>query len=175
MFTAPRIRSVVENSFIALGTILTLYIAISVFGFISNSKVYYATFVFFIMCMSSLHAFKELLDDYVSGTLRSYWKTRLGIAIVGTVLAVGCSAYVRIHAIRLDSVHPFFDNFDITIGILFIVGIMLLNFLHWGWLLTSLIVIIICYFFYRSPGALSNSAIAGIRCGFCHSLFGIRR
>lgn len=148
MFTAPRIRSVVENSFIALGTILTLYIAVSVFGFISNSKVYYATFVFFVMCMSSLHAFKELLDDYVSGTLRSYWKTRLGIAIVGTVLAVGCSAYVRIHTIRLDSVHPFFDNFDITIGILFIIGIMLLNFLHWGWLLTSLIVIVICYFFF---------------------------
>lgn len=148
MFTAPRIRSVVENSFIALGTILTLYIAVSVFGFISNSKVYYATFVFFVMCMSSLHAFKELLDDYVSGTLRSYWKTRLGIAIVGSVLAVGCSAYVRIHTIRLDSVHPFFDNFDITIGILFIIGIMLLNFLHWGWLLTSLIVIIICYFFF---------------------------
>ncbi len=148
MMPASQIRSVIHNSFVALGTVLTLYIGISVFGLISNSKVYYATFVFLVMCLSSLHALKELLDDYINETRRRFWKTRLGIAIVGSALAVGCSGYVRIHTVRLDSVHPFFETFDITIGILLIAGVMLLNFLHWGWLLTSLIVIIISYFFF---------------------------
>ena len=146
--TALNIRSAITTAFIALGTILTLYIGVSVFGLISNSKVYYATFVFFIMCLSSLHAFKELLDEHIDQTWRKYWKIRLGIAILGSALAVGGSAYVRIHTLRLDSVHPFFETFDITIGILLIAGVMMLNFLHWGWLLTSLVIIIITYFFF---------------------------
>ncbi len=148
MLFARNIRRVIEYSFIALGTILTLYIGISVFGLISNSKVYYATFVFFVMCLSSLHAFKELLDDHINQSKQPFWSIRLAIAIVGGVLAVGCSGYVRLHAVRLDSVHPFFETFDISIGILFVTGVMLLNFLHWGWLLTSLIVIIVSYFFF---------------------------
>ena len=146
--TALNLRSAITTAFIALGTILTLYIGVSVFGLISNSKVYYATFVFFIMCLSSLHAFKELLDEHIDQAWRKYWKIRLGIAILGSALAVGGSAYVRIHTLRLDSVHPFFETFDITIGILLIAGVMMLNFLHWGWLLTSLVIIIITYFFF---------------------------
>ena len=101
-----------------------------------------------IMCMSSLHAFNELLDQYIAKSSSGIWFTRLGIAVVGTLLAVGGSGYVRLNALRLDAIHPFFETFDITIGVLFIVGVMLLNFLHWGWLLTSLIVIIILYFFF---------------------------
>lgn len=148
MMAATNIRSGVTAAFIVLGTVLTVYIGVSVFGLISNSKVYYATFVFFVMCLSALHAFKELLDEYINQARQKYWKIRLAIAILGSALAVGGSAYVRIHTIRLDSVHPFFETFDITIGILFIAGVMLLNFLHWGWLLTSLVVIIITYFFF---------------------------
>ncbi len=148
MLSASQIRPTVQNSFVALGTILTLYIGISVFGLISNSKVYYATFVFFVMCLSSLHAFKELLDECIDQARRRFWKTRLGITVVGSLMAVGGSGYVRIHTVRLDSVHPFFEAFDITIGVLFITGVMLLNFIHWGWLLTSLIIITISYFFF---------------------------
>ncbi len=145
---ATKLRSAISTVFVVLGTALTVYIGVSVFGLISNSKVYYATFVFFVMCLSSLHAFKELLDEHINQTWQKYWKIRLIIAVLGSALAVGGSAYVRIHTIRLDSVHPFFETFDITIGILFIAGVMLLNFLHWGWLLTSLVVIIITYFFF---------------------------
>ena len=148
MTRARRIRTTLTYLFLALGTLLTVYIGVSVFGLISNSKVFYATFVFMIMCMSSLHAFNELLDQYIAKSSSGIWFTRLGIAVVGTLLAVGGSGYVRLNALRLDAIHPFFETFDITIGILFIVGVMLLNFLHWGWLLTSLIVIIILYFFF---------------------------
>ena len=148
MISAIQLRSAAEFVFIVLGTILTIYIGVSVFGLISNSKVYYATFVFFVMCMASLHAYKELLDEHINKARQKFWKTRLGITIVASTLAVICSGFVRVHAIRLDSIHPFFEGFDITVGILFIVGVMLLNFLHWGWLLTSLIVIIISYFFF---------------------------
>ena len=148
MTRARRIRTTLTYLFLALGTLLTVYIGVSVFGLISNSKVFYATFVFMIMCMSSLHAFNELLDQYIAKSSSGIWFIRLGIAVVGTLLAVGGSGYVRLNALRLDAIHPFFETFDITIGILFIVGVMLLNFLHWGWLLTSLIVIIILYFFF---------------------------
>ena len=136
------------GTFIVLGTALTVYIGISVFGLISNSKVYYATFVFLIMCMASLHAFRELLEEHIGKARKKFWKIRLFITIVATLLAVGGSGFVRINALRLDSVHPFFKAFDISIGLLFVAGVMLLNFLHWGWLLTSLIVLTIIYFFF---------------------------
>lgn len=148
MLTATSIRNVLVWVFVILGTFLTVYIGISVFGLISNSKIFYATFVFLVMCMSALHAFRELLDQHIENKRHRFWGTRLVITIVGSILAVGGSAYVRIHTLRLDSIHPFFENFDISIGILFIAGVMLLNFLHWGWLLTSLIIIIILYFFF---------------------------
>ena len=142
-------RKYISLSFVILGTILTLYIGISVFGLISNSKVYYATFVFVVLCMASLHAFKELIDERLGDAKsRKFWNTRLAIAVLAAALAVGGSGFVRIHALRLDSIHPFFETFDITVGLLFIAGVMLLNFLHWGWLLTSLVVIIIVYFFF---------------------------
>ncbi|MDE0310080.1 MAG: TRAP transporter fused permease subunit [Acidiferrobacterales bacterium] len=148
MSRARRLRSALTALFLVIGTALTLYIGISVFGLISNSKVFYATFVFLVMCMASLHAINELIDQFIAGSVNHIWRIRLAIAAVATVLAVGGSGYVRFHALRLDAIHPFFETFDITIGILFIVGVMMLNFLHWGWLLTSLVVIIILYFFF---------------------------
>ena len=174
MTRARRIRTTLTYLFLALGTLLTIYIGVSVFGLISNSKVFYATFVFMIMCMSSLHAFNELLDQYIAKSSSGIWFIRLGIAVVGTLLAVGGSGYVRLNALRLDAIHPFFETFDITIGVLFIVGVMLLNFLHWGWLLTSLIVIIILYFFFGYSGALPDSETSRIRCWVCDPLFGTR-
>ncbi len=148
MTRARRLRSALTTTFLIIGAALTLYIGVSVFGLISNSKVFYATFVFLVMCMASLHAFNELLDQFIAGSTNNIWRIRLGIAAVAAILAVGGSGYVRFHALRLDAIHPFFETFDITIGILFIVGVMMLNFLHWGWLLTSLIIIVILYFFF---------------------------
>ena len=148
MTRARRIRSALNSLFLIIGAALTIYIGVSVFGLISNSKVFYATFVFLVMCMASLHAFNELLDQFIAGLTNKIWRIRSGIAVIAAILAVGGSGYVRFHALRLDAIHPFFETFDITIGILFIVGVMLLNFLHWGWLLTSLIVIIVLYFFF---------------------------
>ncbi len=142
-------RRYISIVFVVLGTMLTLYIGISVFGLISNSKVYYATFVFATLCMASLHAFKELIDEKLGDAkLKKYWNIRFSIAIIATILAVGGSGFVRINALRLDAIHPFFETPDITIGLLLIAGVMLLNFLHWGWLLTSLIILIIVYFFF---------------------------
>ena len=148
MTRARRIRSALNSLFLIIGAALTIYIGVSVFGLISNSKVFYATFVFLVMCMASLHAFNELLDQFIAGLTNKIWRIRSGIAVIAAILAVGGSGYVRFHALRLDAIHPFFETFDVTIGILFIVGVMLLNFLHWGWLLTSLIVIIVLYFFF---------------------------
>ncbi len=148
MLSAQKLHSALLNVFTVLGTILTFYIGISVFGLISNSKIFYSTFVFLVMCMASLLAFKELLEDHINQSRSKYWNIRLGIAIVGSVFAVFGSAYVRINTLRLDAVHPFFEAIDITIGILLVVGVLMLNFLHWGWLLTSLIVIVVSYFFF---------------------------
>lgn len=148
MLSPENLHSKLLQVFTVLGTILTLYIGVSVFGLISNSKIFYSTFVFLVMCMASLLAFKDLLEDRITQVKRKFWKTRLCIAIAGTILAVFGSGYVRLNTLRLDAVHPFFDPVDITIGVLMVVGVLILNFLHWGWLLTSLIVIIVCYFFF---------------------------
>ena len=63
-------------------------------------------------------------------------------------MGIAGALYVRIHAIRLDQIHPFFEQVDFYVGLVFLAGVLLLNWLHWGGLLTSLVLITILYFFF---------------------------
>jgi hypothetical protein len=73
---------------------------------------------------------------------------RGGSALVGTVLAVACSAYILVNADRLERTAPFFQGADLAIGGGLAVGILLLTWIHWGLTLTSIVALSIAYFFY---------------------------
>ena len=142
------IQKWVKILFVALGTILTVYIAFSTLGYISNSKVHYANFTLCIMLLSSLYGIQILVDEFNKHTNRKVFYFRAWLLLVGASLAIAGAAFVRIHAIRLDQIHPFFEDFDFYMGLIFLTGVLLLTWFHWGLILTSLIALTVIYFFF---------------------------
>ena len=61
---AASVEKWVKSLFVALGTTLTVYIAFSTLGYISNSKVHYANFALGIMILSSLYGVQNLFDEF---------------------------------------------------------------------------------------------------------------
>ena len=78
---------------------------------------------------------------------RWFWP-RLGTATLGWLLATLGGLYILWHAKRLEVEAPFFQDFDMAVGMIFTVGVLLLTWLHWGAVLTLVIVASIAYFFY---------------------------
>ena len=73
---------------------------------------------------------------------------RGALALAGSVLAIGGAAYILANADRLERAAPFFGGFDMAIGGVFAVGVLLLTWIHWGLTLTSIVALAIAYFFY---------------------------
>ena len=142
------LRRWINLIFIVTGVGLTLYVAIAVLGFVRNSSAHYTSFVLVTLIMAALLSFQKLLDGKIHGPGTRFWGLQVLIAVVAAALAIGGAAYLRIHAVRLETIQPFFEDFDIWIGLLLLVGLMLLNGFHWGWLLTSMIIVTILYFFF---------------------------
>ncbi len=64
------------------------------------------------------------------------------------MLAAGGGLYILYHAKRLEVAAPFFEGFDMTVGMVFTVGVLILTWLHWGAILTLFITSAIVYFYY---------------------------
>ena len=56
--------------------------------------------------------------------------------------------YVRLNAVHLEITQPFFTDTDMVFGWLMTISILMLTFIHWGWLLTTVITVAITYFFF---------------------------
>ena len=134
--------------FVSLGIILTVTIAFSTLGFISNSKVHYANFMLGIMILSSLYGVQDLFKESREHGYERLFLFRCGLLIIGAALAIFGAVFVRVNAIRLDQIHPFFEDFDFYMGLVLLTGVLLLTWFHWGLILTSLITITVIYFFF---------------------------
>ena len=73
---------------------------------------------------------------------------RGALSLIGSVLAIAGAAFIRINADRLERTSPFFDSFDMAMGGVFTVGVLLLTLIHWGPTLTTIVALAIAYFFY---------------------------
>ena len=145
----PRARQGINILFITLGTALTVYIVFAAFGFVSSSSIHYSNFVLANMTMASLLVLRKLLDEKLTDDVKKrFWHVRLLLAVIAMVLVIFGGSYLRLNAVRLETIQPFFEELDFWIGLLFLCGVMILNWFHWGWLLTSLIILVIVYFFY---------------------------
>ena len=146
---APKLAGATRTVFVLAGTVLTAYIGLATFGYISNSKVHYANFVLAIMLLGAIHGVEVLLGEYAgAGRCSLRLRFRIGLLALGAAMAIPGALYVRIHAIRLDRIHPFFEDVDFHMGLVLLAGVLLLNWLHWGALLTSLVLVTILYFFF---------------------------
>ena len=138
----------VKILFVSLGIILTVTIAFSTLGYISNSKVHYANFALGIMVLSALYGVLNLFDEFRKNSYQRAFFFRAGLLLVGATLAIVGAAFVRVNALRLDQIHPFFEDFDFYMGLVFLTGVLLLTWFHWGLILTSLIALTVIYFFF---------------------------
>lgn len=144
------VRTSATAIFWVLGLGLCGYLALATFGYLRNSSEHYSNFLF---CVLGISGFLTI-HDYADRRLRDpecgtplFW-FRFAAAAFATVTALITSGYVRYHAVRLETVQPFFEAFDFNLGLVLIASILALNWFHWGGLLTAIIALAIVYFFY---------------------------
>ena len=130
------------------GALLTLYVTLALFGLVRSSSQHYAAFTFAVMFMAGLIGVRAAIERRASDAEWRGFRTRLGVALAGFVLASAGGLYILWHAKRLEVAAPYFDNFDMTVGLLFTAGVLILTWLHWGAVLTLVIAAAIAYFFY---------------------------
>jgi len=152
-----------DRAMLVVGVLMVLYIGTAVFGLVSSSARHYAAFMLFVMVMSGFAAFRvvlgerlglKVIDDgfaaesYASARTSLLVWVKAGLALAGTALAVAGSAYVFLNADRLERAAPFFQGLDLTMGGGLAAGILMLTLIHWGPMLTSIVVLAIGYFFF---------------------------
>jgi len=148
MATKFSLEKWVKLAFVISGSLLTIYIGFSTLGLVSNSKVHYANFAVGIMLLSSIYGVQTLIEQREKCQSERIFWLRGGLLLVGSLLAIWGSIFVRINAIRLDEIHPFFEDFDFYMGLVLVSGVLLLTWFHWGWILSGLIACTIIYFFF---------------------------
>lgn len=142
------VRGVANGVFWAVGLALSFYLAAAAFGFVRNSSEHYSNFILGTVIMSGVISVQGFIDQRRSGAAVRWFWFKLGFALSATVLAGFSAGYVRWHAVRLETVQPFFPAVDFNIGLVLVVSVLMLNWLHWGGLLTGIIGLGIVYFFY---------------------------
>ncbi|MBM3950674.1 MAG: TRAP transporter fused permease subunit [Rhodospirillales bacterium] len=156
--TLVRSRKAVSAVFWLIGFSLTFYLGFATFGLFRNSSEHYSNFVLAVLTMSGLVAVRSLLDERIEGAARRHWAGHMAFAVLALVLAAGSSLYVRLNAVALEINQPFFTDVQFAVGIVLTVSVLMLNWIHWGGVLTSIIGIMILYFFY---GHLIASPVFG--------------
>ena len=146
--TWKRARLVFTLAFSGLGVALTLYVAVSITGVIRNASEHYALFVLVILILSGLLGIRNGIDFRLAGVPAIRYWTRIAGSAVGLVVAATGAGYVLLNAVRIEMILPFFEPIDMAMGLVLIVGVMILSLIHWGPLLTGMVVLSIVYFFY---------------------------
>ncbi len=131
-----------------IGAALTVYVTLALFGYVRSSSQHYAAFTFVVMLMSGLIGVRAAIWTRVNNPGYRFFWPKLVIALVGLLLASGGGLYILYSAKRLEVAAPFFESFDMIVGMIFTVGVLILTWLHWGAILTLVITVSIAYFFY---------------------------
>ena len=147
-FSWQSFRMVVHALFLATSVSLTVYIGFNVFGLIRNSSEHYTNFVLAVVVITGLIAIRNAIDLRIGGAEKLEFWPRLTVAILATVIASSAAVFLRVHAIRLEQILPFFEPLDIFMGLVFTLGVLLLTWIHWGPLLTLMVAAAIVYFFF---------------------------
>ncbi|MGH7307826.1 MAG: TRAP transporter permease [Candidatus Rokuibacteriota bacterium] len=138
--------AIVDRIFFAGAAALSVYLGISTFVFLQQSPRHYATLVFALLVLSGLLALRDVLAE--GRTTRGLrFGIRLGLAgfvLVGGTLA---TAYIGLNADRLQVEQPFLSERDVVVGAVFLLALLVANWFHWGGVLTSVIGVVILYFF----------------------------
>jgi len=154
--TWKTLRTAADIPFFLTGLALTIYIGFAAFGYTSNSSEHYSNFILGVVVMTGLLAVRNLCDEKLGipdpetdmlRPVRPYFWGRFAFAAVALIMATIAMGYVRLNAVHLEVSQPFFNKTDMVFGWLMTISILMLTFIHWGWLLTSVVAAAIAYFF----------------------------
>lgn len=134
--------------FMVIGSFLTVYIVTATLGLAGGSAEHYTSFFLAITTMAGLLLFQRLLDEKIGGQVGAYWRIRMVLASIAFAGIVCGGLYLRIYATYLEMTKPFFGTTDFWFGLVLLCSILIINWFHWGWLLTSLIIVTVLYFFF---------------------------
>jgi TRAP transporter 4TM/12TM fusion protein len=143
-----RLKLIADVPFMAVGTLLTVYIGVATFGYVKNSSEYYSNFILGVCLMSGLLAIRLHCHEKIDGPVKPLFWPRFTFTIVALVMSAVAMTYVRINAVQLETDQPFFSDIDMVFGWLMTISILMLCAIHWGLLLTGVIVLSIAYFFF---------------------------
>jgi TRAP transporter 4TM/12TM fusion protein len=143
-----RLKLIADVPFMAVGTLLTVYIGVATFGYVKNSSEYYSNFILGVCLMSGLLAIRLHCHEKIDGPVKPLFWPRFTFTIVALVMSAVAMTYVRINAVHLETDQPFFSDIDMVFGWLMTISILMLCAIHWGLLLTGVIVLSIAYFFF---------------------------
>ena len=183
-----RADRVLDAATLLVGAAMMLYVGIAVFGLVRSSAQHYAAFVLFVMVMSCIASMRLCVGERLGkkhgeegyeevGAVpermpRLTWAKGV-ISIAGSLLAIPGAAYILVNADRLEKTAPFFVGFDMTMGAVFTVGVLLLTLVHWGVTLTTFVVLAIAYFFYGQYIDHPLLAHSGYKPAFVMSYLGL--
>ncbi len=144
-----RLAKVLEMVLWFMGITLAGYISLSLFGLVSHGSEFYVDFALGVVAMSGVLALIETnnrrnSDDIgvMRTAVRAFW------AVTSTALGVAGLVYFRINIDSLVLNAPFFSSTDIMFGYCTMYAMIVLTWLHWGWLLASISALSIAYFFF---------------------------
>jgi len=142
-----------DRAFLVFGTAFSLYLIITIVELFQQASEHYTTFVLGIFILVGLLTVRDILDDKSKGF--RFW-FRLCLFGLASMVAISVGIYLRYNAIRLETIQPFITNQDIMVGWFMLGSLLVLTWLHWGTILTSIIALSILYFF---QGHLLSSPI----------------
>ncbi len=143
--SATGVIAATDRLFVAGAGLLSAYMAVSTFVFLQQSPRHYATLVFGIVGLSALLALRDALR---AGQERGRAApVRAGLAVAVLVGGAVACAYIFLNAQRLQIEQPFLGRADVVIGAVFLAALLAANWLHWGGVLTSVIGVVVAYFF----------------------------
>lgn len=147
---APRdlLATLLEVVLWSLGVVLVGYISLSVFGLVSHGPDFYIHFALGVVAMSGVLALIEVNNLFRAGEPRVKGAVRALFAAVASVLGVAGLVYFRVNVDHLVLNAPFFSDTDILFGYCTMIAMVVLTWLHWGWLLASISAASIAYFFF---------------------------
>jgi TRAP transporter 4TM/12TM fusion protein len=134
----------IDRTFLILGTIFSIYLIVTIIELFQQASEHYTTFTLGIFILTGLVTVRDILASESKGF--KFW-FRLSLFGLASIVSIIAGIYLRYHAIRLETIQPFITNQDIIMGWFMLGSLLLLTWLHWGSILTSIIALSIAYFF----------------------------
>lgn len=145
-----RFRAIVHGLFTISSIALMLYIGFATFGWVKSSSQHYTTFILGTCIASGLIAVRQLCDRQLGGEDIAFAGVKYAFTIVALLMSTVAMGYIRLHADRLEASLGVFSTTDMVFGALMVISILMLNWIHWGGLLTAIVALAIAYFFFGS-------------------------